>query len=78
MGIIGPLLLFVHSTRLGFGYLMLLTGFFIGSTLLGLASPRAFPRLRQFSTSWLTLHVALSLTVVVLMGYHLWMALAFE
>ena len=78
LGVLAPLLLFAHTIRLGFGYQMILSSVFLGACLFGFLSPRAFPGLRRFSTPWLILHIAFSMTTVVLIGYHVWIALSFE
>jgi methionine sulfoxide reductase heme-binding subunit len=78
LGVLAPLLLFAHTIRLGFGYQLILSSVFLGTCLLGLVSPRAFPGLRRLSTPWLILHIAFSVTTVALIAYHVWIALAFE
>lgn len=78
LGAVAPLLLFAHSIRAGFGYQLVLSIVFLGTCLLGFASPRAFPALRRFSTPWLILHIAFSVTTVALIGYHVWIALSFD
>jgi hypothetical protein len=78
VGALAPALLFLHSTRLGFGYLVFLTGVYLANNLVGLASPSAFHRLRRFLAAWTVAHVALSVLVVALTGYHAWTALYYE
>jgi methionine sulfoxide reductase heme-binding subunit len=77
-GSAGPLLLFAHSTRLGYGYLTALGIVFLLNHALALASPAAFPRLKSWSNAWLTSHIALSVVLVALGGYHAWAALYYE
>jgi sulfoxide reductase heme-binding subunit YedZ len=78
VGALAPALLFLHSTRLGFGYLVFLTGVYLANNLLGLVSPSAFHRLKPFLAAWTVAHVALSVLVVALTGYHAWTALYYE
>lgn len=77
-GVFGPLLLFAHSTTLGYGYLLVLSGVFLANTALGVVSPQAFPMLRKHQTLWMASHVALSILLVCLIFYHVWTALYFE
>jgi hypothetical protein len=77
-GVLAPVLLCLHSTSFGVGYLTVLTGMFLANTLCGLVSPRATVRLRRYTTGWLVVHIALSVTVVVLATYHVWVALYYE
>ncbi|HMJ57005.1 MAG TPA: hypothetical protein VK540_33280 [Polyangiaceae bacterium] len=78
IGALGPALLFLHSTRIGFGYLVVLCGVFLANNLLGLLNPSAFPRLRAVISTWAIAHVALSILLVALAGYHAWTALYYE
>jgi hypothetical protein len=78
LGAVAPVFLFAHSTRFGFGYLLMLSGVFLLNTCLGCLSPRVLPRLRGYFKVWLPAHIALSVTLVILAGYHGWVALYFE
>jgi hypothetical protein len=71
-------LLFVHSTRLGFGYLLVLSTVYVANNAVGLVSPSAFPRLKMLVPFWVIAHVALSVLLVALVGYHAWTALYYE
>jgi hypothetical protein len=77
-GILAPGLLFLHSTKLGFGYILVLACTYLANTLIGLLSPHTFPGLRRWQTPWMATHVALSILLVVMTGYHAWTALYFE
>jgi len=78
LGVLGPVLLFVHSRTLGYAYLMMLSGVFLANTMLGVASPQAFPSLRKHQTPWMAAHIALSVLLICLIFYHVWTALYFE
>lgn len=77
-GILAPGLLFLHSTQLGFGYVLVLGCVYLANTLIGLLSPHTFPALRRWQTPWMATHVALSILLVVVASYHAWTALYFE
>jgi methionine sulfoxide reductase heme-binding subunit len=78
LGALAPLLLFVHSTRLGFGYLVALSAVFLANNLVGLVNPSAFPRIKSVLSLWTVVHIALSVVVVALAAYHAWTALYYE
>jgi hypothetical protein len=77
-GACSPVLLFLHSTRLGFGYLFVLSTVYVANNVLGLVSPSAFPRLKMLLPFWVIAHIALSVLLAVLAVYHAWMALYYE
>jgi methionine sulfoxide reductase heme-binding subunit len=78
IGALAPVLLFFHSMRLGFGYLVVLCGVYLANTLVGLINPSAFPRVKSVLSLWTIVHVALSVLLVALTGYHAWTALYYE
>jgi sulfoxide reductase heme-binding subunit YedZ len=78
IGIFAPVLLFLHSTRLGFGYLVVLGGVYFANSVVGLVNPSAFPRMKSVFSLWTVVHVALSVLLVVLSAYHAWTALYYE
>ena len=77
-GAFAPILLFVHSLRLGFGYLFVLSAVYTVNNVLGLVSPSAVPRLKPLLPFWLIAHIALSVLLTVLVVYHGWTALNYE
>jgi hypothetical protein len=77
-GALSPVLLFLHSTRMGFGYLFVLSTVYAGNNVLGLVNPAAFPRLKTFVPFWVVAHIALSVLLTVLIGYHVWTAVNYE
>jgi hypothetical protein len=70
--------LFLHSTRLGFGYLVVLSGVYLANSVVGLVNPSAFPRMKSVLSPWTVVHVALSVLLVALTLYHAWTALYYE
>jgi hypothetical protein len=77
-GAFSPVLLFLHSTRLGFGYLLVLSTVYVANNVLGLVSPSAFPRLKMLVPFWVIAHIALSVLLAALVVYHAWTALYYE
>ena len=78
IGALAPALLFVHSTRLGFGYLVVLCAVYLANNLVGLINPSAFPRVKSVLSLWTVVHIALSVLLVALTAYHAWTALYYE
>ena len=76
-GALAPLLLYLHATHFAYGYLILLTGLYLGTAGLGLLHKLAL-RQRTLYTWWLIIHLATACTLVVLSGYHAIIALAYE
>jgi len=77
--VLAPVLFFVHSQRLGFGFLLLLSALFLGNTLLGYLHPQSLGwRSRRLSSPWMVIHVAASVVVTVLAVYHGWIVFYFE
>jgi hypothetical protein len=73
LGVLGPVLLYLHASKWGFGYLGLLTGALFANHLLGIM--RLAPLMPRWSIGLSTvLHIALSLVLVALTGYHVWQA----
>jgi methionine sulfoxide reductase heme-binding subunit len=77
-GALSPVLLFLHSTRLGFGYLFVLSTVYITNNVLGLVSPSTFPRYKTLLPFWVIAHIALSVLLTALVVYHAWTALYYE
>jgi hypothetical protein len=78
VGALAPVLLFLHSTRLGFGYLAILSGVYFAGNVVGLVNPHAFPRIKAWLSWWTIVHIALSVLLVALASYHAWTALYYE
>jgi hypothetical protein len=76
-GALAPLLLYLHATHFAYGYLILLTGLYLGTAGLGLLHKVAL-RQRTLYTWWLIIHLATACSLVVLSGYHAIIALAYE
>ncbi|NVB81954.1 MAG: hypothetical protein HOV81_26470 [Kofleriaceae bacterium] len=78
-GALAPVVLYLHASRFGYGYLFVLVSLFIGTIGFGLLHSVVLRvRLRWLFTWWFVLHVATSASLVVLSGYHVLVALAYE
>ena len=71
-GAISPLLFYIHSSGIGYGYLGLLTYVFVANTLIGLVNLELVRKnsLWLFN-GWMITHVALSMVLTLLMGFHI-------
>src|SRR5690242_9295578 len=78
VGALAPAALYLHACRFGYGYLALLVWAYLGTLAIGLCH-RPIVRLhaRALFSLWFVLHVATSLAVLVLGGYHVVIALAY-
>jgi hypothetical protein len=78
-GALAPLVLYVHALRFAYGYLVLLAVAYLGTASFGLLHrPVLNARARWLFTWWFLIHVASSAILVVLGGYHVVIALAYE
>jgi hypothetical protein len=78
VGALAPVFLFLHSTRLGFGYLLVLSTVYIGNNVWGIVNPSAFPRIKVVMPFWVIAHIAMSVLLVAMIAYHVWTALSYE
>jgi methionine sulfoxide reductase heme-binding subunit len=78
-GLVGVFALFAHTTRWGHGYLTCLAAVFLGTVLIGVASPSALriqsPRYHRL---WLFLHVVLALVLVAGVVFHVWIGPSYQ
>ncbi len=78
-GAFAPVVLYAHATRSGYGYLTILCAVYLGTALAGtLHHPVLLARRRWLFTAWFITHVALATVLVLLAGYHVVIALAYE
>lgn len=79
VGALGPLILYLHSAALGVGYTMILSVLFIANAAVALLNRETLGiKARWFWLSWLTLHIALAVTVTALGAFHACNALYYE
>jgi hypothetical protein len=76
VGVLGPLILYLHSSRLGTGYTWLLSTLFLGNAALSLLNRETLGiKARWFWFTWLTLHITLAVTVTAMGALHVCTAL---
>lgn len=72
IGVLSPLLLYIHSTRFGFGYLALFSYLFLGNMLLGTINLDVIKSSREWLfKGWMIVHVALSMIITILLFFHI-------
>ena len=78
-GALVPVLFYVHSVEIGYGYMAALSWIFLGNMVVGAASPVGFRvRSRRYITSWGAIHVTLAALTVVLALLHAYIALYYK
>ena len=78
VGALAPAVLYLHATQFGYGYLALLVWAYLGTLAVALCHrPIVRLRARTLFSVWFVVHVAMSLAVLVLGGYHVVIALAY-
>ncbi|MEJ7600754.1 MAG: hypothetical protein WKG01_22810 [Kofleriaceae bacterium] len=78
-GALAPLVLYVHASKFGYGYLLLLGLIYLGTMLIGLLhKPVVELKSRSLFTTWFIVHLSTSIILVMLGGYHVVIALAYE
>jgi methionine sulfoxide reductase heme-binding subunit len=79
VGILGPLILYLHASSLGFGSTFVLSTLFLANVALGLVNRETLGiKARWYGRAWLALHITLAITVLALGGLHVWTALYYE
>ena len=79
LGAIAPAVLYMHATHFAYGYLAWLVSVYLGVVAVGLVHrPIVARRARRMFVAWYVSHLALSVLLVVLAGYHVVIALAYE
>ncbi|MEO9512095.1 MAG: hypothetical protein ABJN84_02175 [Flavobacteriaceae bacterium] len=72
IGAISPLFFYIHSIRMGYGYLALLSYVFFANTLIGYINLDVIKNNNELLfKGWMIVHVALSITVSILMLFHI-------
>lgn len=78
-GVLSPLIYYVHSTSIGYGYLAFLSIAYLSNTALGLLNSRQKSAgNRALSDLWLVGHIVLSLILFALIPYHIYIAFAYN
>ncbi len=79
-GAFAPLVFFIHSTQLGGAYLLLLSSVYFSNFLVGIFNhehiKQAAQRIRYFKL-WLAIHISLSLLLLSLVGFHIYIVASY-
>lgn len=72
LGAISPLFLYLHSMKLGYGYLMILSSIFLSNMLIGTINLDVIKSSNKWVfNSWMIVHVGFSIGISLLMLYHI-------
>ncbi|WP_242085009.1 hypothetical protein [Aestuariivivens sediminis] len=79
VGALSPLFFYMHSMALGYGYLLLLSYIFFSNTLLGYFNLDVIKNNNDlWFKGWMITHVALSITITILMFFHISMVFYYK
>ena len=78
-GVFAPLLFYLHSVQIGYGYLAALGWIFLGAIAVGTASPVGMrvPG-RGFRACWMAVHAMLAMLMLILGLYHAYIAFYYK
>jgi hypothetical protein len=76
-GAFAPLALYIHASRFAYGYLLVLALGYLGITAIGLLH-RVAVRRRGLFVWWFVIHVATVTMLLLVVAYHIVIALAYE
>ena len=80
-GAFAPLAFYIHSTSLGYAYLLVLSLVYFANFILGLLNHAIVAKpqyTRRYQFTWLMAHVVLSLSTVALVVFHVYIVFAFQ
>ncbi len=80
-GAFAPLAYYVHSTTMGYGYLAVLSAVFFGNFILGLFNHEMMAKpknKKRYSHHWLVSHVVLSVMMLGLIAYHVYIVFVYR
>ena len=73
LGALTPLIFYIHSTKPGFAYLLLLTLAFYANFLLGMFNLDFIKsKVSWYFQTWMIMHVSLSVLITATAFYHVW------
>ena len=79
LGALSPLLFYIHSISLGYGYLLLLSYIFFSNTILGYFNLDVVKNSSDaFFKGWMISHVALSIIVTIMLVFHVSMVFYYK
>lgn len=79
LGALAPFLFYIHSTDFGYAYLRFFSAVFFFNTLIGILNKEIVNiHKKWFTYGWMILHVTLSVLLVVLMFYHIFIVFSYR
>lgn len=79
IGALSPLVFFIHSTGMGYGYLLFLSYIFLSNALLGYLNLDVVKNNSDWLfKGWMITHVALSITITIVMFFHIGMVFYYK
>lgn len=79
IGAVSPLLFYIHSMVLGYGYLLMLSYIFFSNTLLGYFNLDVIKNNSEWLfKGWMIVHVAMSIIVTIIMIFHITMVFYYK
>ena len=79
LGALAPLVFYLHSHQIGYAYLFLLSSLYFANVAIGLFNQKIIGiQSKWFLYGWMIVHVALSVFIVILTSYHVFIALYYE
>lgn len=79
LGAISPILFYIHSMNLGYGYLLFLSYIFFANTLLGYINLDVIKSNNNLLfKGWMIAHVAFSIIVTIIMFFHITMVFYYK
>ncbi|MCI0734368.1 MAG: hypothetical protein L0Y38_11190 [Methylococcaceae bacterium] len=74
-----PLVFYIHSHQIGYAYLFLLSSVFLANVTIGLLNHEVVGiHKKWYLVGWMVAHVSLSVMLVLLAGYHGFMAFYYQ
>ena len=78
-GAFAPILFYLHSAQVGYGYLAVLSWIFFANIIVGVASPLGLKiRSKTYTASWVILHVLLAALTFILAVFHAYIAFYYK
>lgn len=79
LGALSPLVFYIHSMTMGYGYLLLLSYIFFSNALLGYLNLDVIKSSSEaLFKGWMITHVALSIVITIMMVFHITMVFYYK
>ena len=79
IGAISPIVFYIHSINLGYGYLLLLTYIFFANALMGYINLDVIKSTNEtLFKGWMIFHVAFSMIITIVMFFHIAMVFYYK